>query len=202
MFFNGKMVGNLVLLCWWHHSSLLKQIKAKEMSDLLAESPLGPGLYETYDKASKESAEVVIRQLKKLDLLKPFWFNMRRGCITHPLLLIQHYYYFQFCELIYYAVSVILRERSKKSAICWQSRFGVYLDHSIISIWCRIHLFDNLDLVQIWSGRYTISCWISSPPLTWYTPATWRKKAESSSYRCIWHRYCSISLVMILQTVL
>ena len=50
----------------------VKQIKAKEMSALLAESTLGPGLYETYDKASKESAEVVIRQLKKLGLLKPF----------------------------------------------------------------------------------------------------------------------------------
>lgn len=50
----------------------VKQIKAKEMSALLAESPLGPGLYETYDKAAKESAEVVIRQLKKLDLLKPY----------------------------------------------------------------------------------------------------------------------------------
>lgn len=50
----------------------VKQIKAKEMSALLAESLLGPGLYETYDKAAKESAEVVIRQLKKLDLLKPF----------------------------------------------------------------------------------------------------------------------------------
>lgn len=50
----------------------VKQIKAKEMSALLAESTLGPGLYETYDKASKESSEVVIRQLKKLGLLKPF----------------------------------------------------------------------------------------------------------------------------------
>ena len=50
----------------------LKQIKAKEVSALLAESSLGPGLYETYDKESKESAEVVIRQLKKIDLLKPY----------------------------------------------------------------------------------------------------------------------------------
>lgn len=50
----------------------VKQIKAKEVSALLAESPLGPGLYETYDKESKESAEVVIRQLKKIDLLKPY----------------------------------------------------------------------------------------------------------------------------------
>lgn len=50
----------------------VKQIKAKEVSALLAESPLGPGLYEAYDKESKESAEVIIRQLKKLDLLKPY----------------------------------------------------------------------------------------------------------------------------------
>lgn len=50
----------------------VKQIKAKEMSALLAESILGPGLYETYDKSAKESAEVVVRQLKKLDLLKPY----------------------------------------------------------------------------------------------------------------------------------
>ena len=50
----------------------VKQIKAKEVSALLAESSLGPGLYETYDKESKESAEVVIRQLKKIDLLKPY----------------------------------------------------------------------------------------------------------------------------------
>lgn len=50
----------------------VKQIKAKEMSALLAESTLGPGLYETYDKAAKESAVVVIRQLKKLGLLKPY----------------------------------------------------------------------------------------------------------------------------------
>lgn len=50
----------------------VKQIKAKEMSALLAESTLGPGLYETYDKTAKESAEVVIRQLKKLGLLKPY----------------------------------------------------------------------------------------------------------------------------------
>ena len=50
----------------------VKQIKAKEVSALLAESPLGPGLYETYDEESKESAEVIIRQLKKIDLLKPY----------------------------------------------------------------------------------------------------------------------------------
>ena len=50
----------------------VKQIKAEDMSALLAESPLGPGLYETYDKDSKESAEVIIRQLKKIDLLKPY----------------------------------------------------------------------------------------------------------------------------------
>jgi len=50
----------------------VKQIKAKEVSALLAESSLGPGLYETYDKESKESAEVVIHQLKKIDLLKPY----------------------------------------------------------------------------------------------------------------------------------
>lgn len=50
----------------------VKQIKAKEVSALLAESSLGPGLYETYDKESKESAEVVIHQLKKIDLLEPY----------------------------------------------------------------------------------------------------------------------------------
>lgn len=65
-------IGNEACYIMDSNEKKVKQIKAEDMSALLAESPLGPGLYETYDKEAKESAEVIIRQLKKIDLLKPY----------------------------------------------------------------------------------------------------------------------------------
>ena len=50
----------------------VKQLKAEEVRALLEKSPYGLGTYDSYEQESKESADIIIPQLKKLDLLKPY----------------------------------------------------------------------------------------------------------------------------------